>query len=139
MEDVAIKKEDSEKENEEETPFDERPDTTPSSSAISSTQPSAREPSPAAVQDVHHETKREKARRIAAERKPIRKDEAALDEEFPFDEEPDPAGDAMSPLPFDHREDPTTLMELPENILTLPISPCGPNDGAAEKRGVITA
>lgn len=34
---------------------------------------------------------------------------------------------AMSPIPFD-REDPTTLMELPDNILTLPISPCGPND-----------
>eukprot|EP00980_Cylindrotheca_fusiformis_P021481 scaffold8353_cov138-Cylindrotheca_fusiformis.AAC.12 len=33
----------------------------------------------------------------------------------------------MSPIPFD-REDPTTLMELPENILTLPISACGPND-----------
>lgn len=34
---------------------------------------------------------------------------------------------AMSPIPMD-REDPTSLMELPENILTLPISPCGPND-----------
>lgn len=33
----------------------------------------------------------------------------------------------MSPIPFD-REDPTTLMELPENILTLPISAFGPND-----------
>jgi hypothetical protein len=33
----------------------------------------------------------------------------------------------MSPIPFD-REDPTTLMELPENILMLPISPFGPND-----------
>ena len=33
----------------------------------------------------------------------------------------------MSPLPFD-REDPTTLMELPENIMHLPISPCGPKD-----------
>eukprot|EP00934_Nitzschia_sp_Nitz4_P008083 Nitzschia sp. Nitz4//scaffold8_size234185//9733//12128//NITZ4_001229-RA/size234185-processed-gene-0.251-mRNA-1//1//CDS//3329559722//8073//frame0 len=36
---------------------------------------------------------------------------------------------AMSPIPLD-REDPTTLMALPENILSLPISPCGPNDEA---------
>jgi hypothetical protein len=37
---------------------------------------------------------------------------------------------AMSPIPFDRedREDPTTLMELPENLLSLPISPCGPHD-----------
>lgn len=34
---------------------------------------------------------------------------------------------AMSPIPFDH-EDPATLMELPDNILTMPISPCGPHD-----------
>jgi hypothetical protein len=34
----------------------------------------------------------------------------------------------MSPIPFD-REDPTSLMELPENIMILPISPCGPYDG----------
>jgi hypothetical protein len=34
---------------------------------------------------------------------------------------------AMSPIPFD-REDPQTLMELPENLMMLPISPCGPND-----------
>mmetsp|Transcript_23196 Transcript_23196/g.40815 ORF Transcript_23196/g.40815 Transcript_23196/m.40815 type:complete len:697 (+) Transcript_23196:76-2166(+) len=34
---------------------------------------------------------------------------------------------AMSPIPFD-REDPDTLMDLPDNLLTLPISPCGPND-----------
>jgi hypothetical protein len=33
----------------------------------------------------------------------------------------------ISPISFD-REDPTTLMELPENILMLPISPFGPND-----------
>lgn len=37
---------------------------------------------------------------------------------------------AMSPIPFEG-EDPSTLMELPENILTLPISPCGPNDSPA--------
>jgi hypothetical protein len=34
---------------------------------------------------------------------------------------------AMSPIPMG-REDPTTLMELPDNLLSLPISPCGPND-----------
>jgi hypothetical protein len=34
---------------------------------------------------------------------------------------------AMSPIPME-REDPTTLMELPDNLLTLPISPCGPHD-----------
>lgn len=34
---------------------------------------------------------------------------------------------AMSPIPMD-REDPATLMELPENIMSLPISPCGPHD-----------
>jgi hypothetical protein len=33
----------------------------------------------------------------------------------------------MSPIPFD-REDPTTLMELPENLMMIPISPCGPKD-----------
>lgn len=37
---------------------------------------------------------------------------------------------AMSPLPFDH-EDPATLMELPENILTMPISSCGLHDEPA--------
>lgn len=38
---------------------------------------------------------------------------------------------AMSPLPFD-QEDPTTLMDLPEDIMTLPISPCGPHDEQGE-------
>lgn len=55
------------------------------------------------------------------------------DEMYPFDgTESDPAVDdiAMSPIPFD-REDPATLMELPEDIMTLPISPCGPNDDPA--------
>jgi hypothetical protein len=32
----------------------------------------------------------------------------------------------MSPLAYD--EDPISLMDLPENLLSLPISPCGPND-----------
>lgn len=36
----------------------------------------------------------------------------------------------MSPIPFD-REDPVSLMDLPENLLSLPISPCGPNDEPA--------
>ncbi|CAB9511726.1 Nitrilase family, member 2 [Seminavis robusta] len=41
----------------------------------------------------------------------------------------DPADDEydFSPLPFE-REDPTTLMELPDDILHLPISSCGPHD-----------
>jgi hypothetical protein len=39
---------------------------------------------------------------------------------------------AMSPIPFDH-EDPKTLMELPENLLSLPISPCGPHDYSTGK------
>lgn len=34
---------------------------------------------------------------------------------------------AMSPIPFE-LEDPSTIMELPENLLTMPISPCGPDD-----------
>ena len=33
----------------------------------------------------------------------------------------------MSPLPYD-REDPVSLMALPDDIMTLPISPCGPHD-----------
>lgn len=66
---------------------------------------------------------------------PSRKQQPPAEEEdYPFDEGPNPAGEdkdiPMSPLPLDHREDPTTLMELPENILSLPISPCGPHDMA---------
>lgn len=45
-------------------------------------------------------------------------------------------GDRMSvsPLPFESErcdfdeEDPDSLLEVPDDILTLPISPCGPND-----------
>jgi hypothetical protein len=33
----------------------------------------------------------------------------------------------MSPIAYD-REDPISLMDLPDNLLSLPISPCGPND-----------
>lgn len=54
---------------------------------------------------------------------------------LPYDEaEENPADEvddiAMSPIPFDpgDREDPTSLMELPENLLYLPISPFGPHD-----------
>ena len=53
-------------------------------------------------------------------------------EVFPYDGSDNNKGVediAMSPLPFD-REDPTTLMELPENLLSLPISACGPNDSS---------
>ena len=62
------------------------------------------------------------------------KDDALL----PYDEVEDSPADevddiAMWPSPFplfdrEGREDPTTLMELPENLLSLPISPCGPHD-----------
>jgi hypothetical protein len=46
--------------------------------------------------------------------------------------EPEQVGDiAMSPLPYDH-EDPVSLMDLPANLLCLPISPCGPNDDPLE-------
>lgn len=41
---------------------------------------------------------------------------------------------AMTPIPFD-REDPTTLMEVPEDLLKLPISPCGPHDKEREGDG----
>lgn len=37
---------------------------------------------------------------------------------------------AMSPLPYD-REDPVTLLDLPDDILVIPISPCGPHDEPA--------
>ena len=33
----------------------------------------------------------------------------------------------MSPLPYD-QEDPGSLMDLPANLLCMPISACGPND-----------
>lgn len=36
----------------------------------------------------------------------------------------------MSPICYD-REDPVTLMDLPDDILALPISPCGPHDDPA--------
>lgn len=35
---------------------------------------------------------------------------------------------SLSPLPFEEREDPSSLMELPDDILHLPISSCGPQD-----------
>jgi hypothetical protein len=34
----------------------------------------------------------------------------------------------MSPISQAYHEDPSTLMELPDNLMTLPISPCGPHD-----------
>ena len=34
---------------------------------------------------------------------------------------------SLSPLPYE-QEDPTTLMELPDDILHMPISACGPHD-----------
>jgi len=47
-------------------------------------------------------------------------------------EEGQPVDDiSMSPLPYDH-EDPVSLMMLPDDILNLPISPCGPHDDPAQ-------
>lgn len=37
---------------------------------------------------------------------------------------------AMSPIPYD-REDPMTLLDLPDDLLALPISACGPHDDPA--------
>jgi len=92
---------------------------------------SPRENSPSAVADVQeHEKSNEKTANK-------REDAMQVDEEeFPFDEGPE-----TSLLPFEQKEDPTTLMELPENILTLPISPCGPHDDSCSgnKRKGITA
>jgi hypothetical protein len=56
-------------------------------------------------------------------------------DDYPSDEEPNPAEDdyRFSPLPFDPEANPNSLMALPENILTLPISPCGGSaDGSEE-------
>ena len=41
------------------------------------------------------------------------------DDDYPSDEDP---------IPFDQREDPLSLMDLPANLLSMPISPFGPND-----------
>jgi hypothetical protein len=46
-------------------------------------------------------------------------------------EEGQPVDDiSMSPLPYD-REDPVTLLDLPDDIMNLPISSCGPHDDRA--------
>ena len=37
-------------------------------------------------------------------------------------------GDEIAMSPMMEVENPTSLMELPDNILQLPISPCGPHD-----------
>ena len=38
---------------------------------------------------------------------------------------------SMSPIAYDDREDPVTLMDLPDDILALPISALGPHDDPA--------
>ena len=96
------------------TPFDEK---------ISSS-------SPAAVADMvksHHSTKQDTRMMMSPHNREKTDDD--YDDEYPSDEEQDPANQRLSPLPFDQHEDPSSLMELPENILSLPISSCGPNDG----------
>jgi hypothetical protein len=52
------------------------------------------------------------------------------DNGYPSDEDPNPAADdvPVSPLPFDLNDDPSSLMELPTNLLSLPIPPYGPYD-----------
>jgi hypothetical protein len=65
----------------------------------------------------------------AIERKTSRDDR----DDHPFDEDQDPAMEpiSVSPLPYSQEYciDPCSLMFLPENLLNLPISPCGPYDG----------
>jgi hypothetical protein len=59
---------------------------------------------------------------------PIRQKTSRDSDDYPFDED-NPAADdfAVLPLPFD-QEDPTTFLDLLDNLLQLPISPCGPQD-----------
>lgn len=60
-----------------------------------------------------------------------RKKDKEDDDDYPFDEEQNPALDrneVVSPLPFDDQADPASFMALPDNLLSLPISPCGPAD-----------
>lgn len=50
---------------------------------------------------------------------------------YPSDEEQNPALDdrgKVTPLPFNDDQDHSSLMDLPDNLLSLPISPCGPGD-----------
>ena len=73
---------------------------------------------------------------VATSSKPVKEESSHRDstkdeeDDYPFEEKQNPTyiRETVSPLPFDH-EDPASLMELPDNILSLPISPCGPNDG----------
>ncbi len=87
--------------------------------------------SPAAVADVakSHDSSKQDSRMMMSPYNREKADDDDYDDEYPSDEEQDPANERLSPLPFDQHEDPSSLMELPENILSLPISPCGPNDG----------
>lgn len=85
--------------------------------------------SPSAVADVAESNSQVKPRTALSSSKGKGEDGTDNDD-YPSDEDPDPAAArCLSPLPFDSHEDPCSLMELPENILSLPISPCGPNDG----------
>jgi len=83
--------------------------------------------SPSAVADVATSSST-----IIKEMPPSETEREKDEEDYPFDEEQNPALDssgAVSPLPFDDQEDPGSIMALPENLLSLPISPCGPTDG----------
>lgn len=86
--------------------------------------------SPSAVADVAESNSHVKPRTALSSSKAEMGGDGKDDDDYPSDEDPDPAAArCLSPLPFDSHEDPSSLMELPENILSLPISPCGPNDG----------
>jgi hypothetical protein len=58
---------------------------------------------------------------------PIHRKTSRDSDDYPFDED-NPAADdiSVSPLPFD--EDPTSLLDFPDNILQLAISPCALQD-----------
>eukprot|EP00339_Tiarina_fusa_P013233 CAMPEP_0117068934 /NCGR_PEP_ID=MMETSP0472-20121206/48319_1 /TAXON_ID=693140 ORGANISM="Tiarina fusus, Strain LIS" /NCGR_SAMPLE_ID=MMETSP0472 /ASSEMBLY_ACC=CAM_ASM_000603 /LENGTH=706 /DNA_ID=CAMNT_0004791209 /DNA_START=33 /DNA_END=2153 /DNA_ORIENTATION=+ len=128
---VEEKKSDAgEKEEESYHPPDRAPSSVPLGS-LSNTR-DRRSPSTCMDKDMGEEKNRSKQERRTDEARP--KD----DEMYPYNatkDDDDPAADdnnsvddiQMSPIPLD-REDPSTLMELPENIMILPISPCGPKD-----------
>lgn len=107
MEDTTFAKE------QDAAPFDEKPSSE----------------SPSAVADVAESNSAVKKPSALSPSKIKEEGDGGENENYPSDEDPDPAARCFSPLPFDSHEDPSSLMELPENILSLPISPCGPNDG----------
>jgi len=87
--------------------------------------------SPAAVSDVVSSEEIVKEERIEVGRYDrVRDYREYHDDDYPSDEDPNPATDEMrvSPLPFDLQDDQTNFMELPENLLSMPISRYGHRD-----------